>query len=487
MKSLYQISALLLLLSTAGCHSGMVGDEHENLPPETYSVVKEINRTGEERFVSQIEIQWWGDDPDGVVKGYEFSIDNQTWHFTKKQDSLFLVNLPEGADTFDFAFYVRAVDFYDLADPTPAKVVYPVKNSPPQISFDKPIGTSSSPGRWPKKTFPVLQFKWLLSDPDGFDNIDHIDFFINDTSATPIPIDKAYTSLTLKADQPESPLSDCSILLGSTLKPLGQLVSGLKTNAHNVFYLRAVDKVGASSAFVATDSIYVKRKVSDVLLVNAYNSAIEQRENFFTENLLAAGVQNFDTMRVNEVDGEYYTQLAVDNTTQSMIFGMFKAMIWFGEDAPYTLTLAQRSCGEFLNNGGKLFVSVFFSSSIDPLSTYLDFTPIDSLVDPQGAVFFMDKKAEATPQIAGWPVISAPKIITSTRPFYPSFGVEPLYKAKLKTAAGDWNGESVIMAKKDNNGQVQFIISSIELYRLDGENNMPELFTKIFKEEMGLN
>lgn len=482
----------LVLLAMAwiftGCGDGISGNENENLPPETSSVVKTINRVGAQRFVSQIEIKWWGDDPDGFVSGYEFSTDKgQTWSFTQRQDSTFLVELPEGADTFDFEFQVRAVDNFKLIDPSPAVIVFPVKNSAPQISFDIPIGTSTNPGRWPKKTFPIMQYKWVVNDPDGFENLDYVEFFVNDTTAEGIIISKDYSSLIIEAENPEATESTCKILLGSTLQELSDKAEGLKLNNYNVFYLRATDKVGAKSDFARTDSIFVKQKVSNALLVNAYNSQIEVRENFFTENLLAAGISNFDTIRVNEVEGEYYTQLAADNVTQTKIFALFDVLIWFGEDAAYTLTLAQRTTGDFIDQGGKMFSSVFFSAGIDPLSTYLEFTPIDSLVDPGGSVFFMDKKAQSIPVNTDWPTLVAPRIITSTRPFYPGFGVLPLYNAQLKTPAGDWTGPATIMAKKEVNGQTQFIISSLELYRLSGGDNMPELFTKIFKDELGLN
>mgnify|MGYP006902762579 CR=1 FL=1 len=471
----------------SSCENGIIGDKSENLPPETYTVVNKIERAGEDRFVSQIEVRWWGDDPDGIVKGFEFSTDLESWNYTERQDSVFQVKLPEGSDTFDFDFYVRAIDNEGAWDETPAHLIYPVKNSAPEVSFDIPVGTPTNPGRWPKKTFPIIQLRWLLSDPDGDDNIDYLEFYVNDTTQDGITISKDFKSLTLKAIDPEADVSDCEILLGTVLQPHNEKMEGLRLNALNKFYIRAVDKVGATSQFVASQDIYVKKKVSDVLLVNAYGSSIENREGFYTENFLLAGIESYDTIRVNEVDGEYYTQLAVDNVTQSMIFAMFDVLVWFGEDAPYTLTLAQRTTGDFLDNGGRMFVSVFFSAGIDPLSNYLDFTPIDSLVNPGGGVFFMDNGAEAVPVLNGWPVLRSTKILTSTRPFYPGFEVKPLYDARLKTAGGDWNGASTIMAKKESGGKTQFIISSVELYRLSGNKNMTELFSKIFIDELGLN
>lgn len=471
----------------SGCRNGFLGDENNNQPPETYTVTRSIERIGDDRFVSQVNIQWWGDDPDGIVAGYEYSFDQTTWNYTTRQDSVFLVDLPEGADTFDFDFYVRAIDNQGLADPTPANVVYPVKNSTPTIAFDIPEGSPSSPGRWPRKTFSVLQFRWVAEDQDGEDNLDYFEFFINDTTQPGVRIPSVFSSLTIEAETPEADVSDCKVLLGSTLNEHDEKATGLNLNQDNKFYIRAIDKVGAASWIAGTQNILVKKKVSNLLLVNAYNSSVSQREDFYTNNLTAIGITSFDTIRVNEVEGSLYTQLAADNTTQSRIFSMYDVLIWFGEDDSYTLTLAQRTTGEFINKGGRMFASVFFSSSVDPLSTYLDFTPIDSLVDPGANVFFMDNGAEAQPTQSGWPVIKSNRIITSARPFFPVFDGEALYNAKLKTVGGDWEGPSTIMAKRAVNGQTKFVISSIELFRLDGGNNMGELFEKVFKEELGLN
>lgn len=488
-KAIKYCAVLAFTLCLSGCKSGFLGDENENLPPETHGVTQLINRTGEDRFISQIDVQWWGDDPDGVVAGYEYSFDQNIWNFTRKQDSSFLVELPEGSDTFDFDFYVRAVDNLGLADPSPVHMVYPVKNSTPEIAFDIPEGSTTNPGRWPRKTFSILQFRWVAKDQDGLENLDYFEFFVNDTTQPGVRIPNDFSSLTIEAEDPSADISDCRVLLGANLNEHKEKAKGLKLNHDNTFYIRAVDKVGAQSKIVSSSAIYVKKKVSNLLLVNAYNFSVSQREDFYTNNLNAIGVTSFDTIRVNEVneEGTLYTQLSLDNTTQARIFAMYEVMIWFGEDDSYTLTLAQRTTGEFINQGGRMFASVFFSSSVDPLSTYLDFTPIDSLVEPSAGVFFMDNGAEAKPAKDGWPTLQSNRIITSARPFYPSFDGEALYSATLKTASGDWNGPATIMAKKMVNGRTTFVISSIELYRLGGGENMPELFEKIFKEELKLN
>src|SRR5262245_19956351 len=104
-----------LVLAYVSCKNSFKGDLHPNIPPETFTVVDTIIRLGDNRFNSQVEVSWWGDDPDGYVAGYEYTFDsliseNTEWHFTIKQDSVFLLPTPPGQDTLDFKFHVRAID-----------------------------------------------------------------------------------------------------------------------------------------------------------------------------------------------------------------------------------------------------------------------------------------------------------------------------------------------------------------------------------------
>lgn len=476
----------LILASTtfyAGCNKGIEGELKENLLPETYLTADTIVRSGEDRFVSQIDISWSGTDADGAVVGYEYSVDGKDWGFTKRQDSSFLIELPVGKDTFDVDFRVRAVDNRGGVDPTPASLIYPVKNSAPEVSFVYQTGGGGNPSRNPTKTFPILKLEWEATDRDGPTNLDYLELVINDTTAEPYKISPDFSTAVLEAVNPEAESSNCRVLLGSALALQKEELEGMVLNDTNVVYIRAVDKVGVKSHFSGSRKVFLKRKVSDVLLVNAYGTSFSARENFYLKNLQAVGITDFDTLRVNEEIDFNLTSLAADNPTQERIFAMFETLIWFGDDVPYLLTLAQRTTGEFLDKGGKMFISAFFNSGIDPQSQYLDFTPIDSLVGS----FFIDNGAEITPAESGWPVLASNKIISGVRPFYEIAGSSVLYDAKLTKPSGPWKGKSTIMAEKsDAQGNVQFVICSVELYRLSGNGNMEEFFRKMFVEEFGL-
>ena len=175
----------------------MDGVVEGNQAPETGTVIDTIIRTGEDRLTSQVEITWWGDDPDGYVIGFEFTFDqpadeSSNWQFTDKTDSIFVLAPSPGFDTMDFRFSVRALDQFGKADPTPASVTYPVKNSKPEVRFD----TLST---FPIFNFPVVKMAWVGSDADGEGNLKRYELYWNDTTATPFMVEPIVSAATFVA------------------------------------------------------------------------------------------------------------------------------------------------------------------------------------------------------------------------------------------------------------------------------------------------
>jgi hypothetical protein len=487
--SIFFSTVFLLLAVFWSCQDNPTGELLNNKAPETYTTVDTIMRFGDDRFKTEININWWGDDPDGYVHAYEISFDKVNWLKTESQDSVFLVNIPKGQDTFDFSFYVRSIDNEGLADPSPAYIVYPVKNSPPSVRFQYAVG---NPKRKPDNSYPVLKFSWEGSDPDGNENIDHYEVYLNDTLNTPVIVDKIFSSLILKAKSNSSP-TDCEVYQGNSLTPNDMDMPGMMLNDTNRLIIRAVDIVGEKSDFTYSYKMYVKQAASKVLLVNAYSSSIATRENFYVNNLAAIGINTYEITRLQEVKDDHYTQLAPDNVTQSMIFDLFETIIWFGKDIDFSMSLAQRTTSEFFTHGGKMFMAVEVASSISEQAGYLDFSPIDSLVNlPAGVLAFrVDNNSLVTNNQSGWPVLKTSKLIPSARPFYNDLSSFPLYDATIMQSTSStytkWNGKSTVMAKRENTaGKTTFIISSLELHNLNGNGNMDSLFTKLFIDELEL-
>jgi hypothetical protein len=142
-------------------------------------------------------------------------------------------------------------------------------------------------------------------------------------------------------------------------------------------------------------------------------------------------------------------------------------------------------------------MAVAINSNFDPLSNFLDWTPIKNLVNPPPAsVFRVNTNALVKPVLSNWPIIKSSAIIASARPFEiqentGSIGFDSLYfggiiESKSGQSPIEWKGKSAVMARRFNSGnnKTNFIISSLPLERFNGNNNIDSLFIRIFKEEL---
>lgn len=480
---------MLGMMAATGCSRGFEGELLDNSTPETYLVTDTIIRFGDDRLESEVSLQWWGDDPDGFIVGFEFSFDAvitdaTIWQYTTALDSTFILAPPPGADSADFVFHIRAIDNQQHTDPTPASLTVPVKNSPPQVTVIPGLNV-------PVKSFPALRYFWEGSDPDGFQNLDHYEICFNDTTGPIVQLSATTSSAIIEAENPTETALSCQIFPNGGTIALGETISGLSGDAWNTFYIRAVDQSNAASPFVAADSIYIKRVHSTVLLVNGYSTTTN--EAFYINHLATQGITTVDTMQVfSTLDGAY-TQQSADNLTQGKIFDMFDVIIWFSNDANNSFSLAQKTTEAFFNSGGKMLMSVYISSSFDPLSNFLDFTPIASLVNPEDTTLILDLGAGLQALEADWPALQGTSIVGVVKPINLQIGATPLYAAEL-TAKDNitltftpWTGVSTVIASKaDGAGNTNFVISTLELNKLDGLITMDAFFEKVLMDEFGL-
>lgn len=472
-----------------GCSRAFEGELIDNSAPETYLVTDTIIRYGDDRLESEVVLQWWGDDPDGYISGYAFSFDaviteSTEWQFTTAQDSVFILAPPPGADSADFVFHIRAIDNTDQVDPTPASLTIPVKNSAPFVSIQPGLNT-------PQRSFPALRFFWEGGDPDGLQNLDHYEVCFNDTTAAVLSLAPTVSSAIFEAVDPALINMSCRVYPNGTGAALAETIDGLTANSWNTFYIRAVDQSNAASAFVRADSVFIKPVHSNILLVNGYSTTTN--ETFYIDHLATQGFTTVDTLQIFASTGGVYTQQSADNLTQGKIFDMFDVIVWFSNDADNSFSLAQKTTEAFFNSGGKMLMSVYISSSFDPLSNFLDFTPIASLVSPEDTTLILDLGADLTPIDGTWPALEGTSIVGVVKPFNLQIGATPLYDASL-TAKDNinltftpWTGVSTVMASKtDGTGQINFVISTLELNKLDGLITMDEFFEKVMLDAFGL-
>jgi len=499
MKPIYYI--LLIFIPTAifsACKKGYDGNKNSVAPPETYMVIDTIYRTGANRLTTRVEAHWYGISVGGFVKGYEISTDKMvSWFYTTRTDSSFILEIPQGQDSADVSIFVRAIDNFGQKDASPASTLYPLKNSAPFVKYIFGSGQPGVPSQNPTITFPILKYTIQGSDPDGLDQLLGYNIFINDTNAKPVFINSNANVFTLTAINITADSSLCNVFAGTSTTPAGQ-TGYLQLNANNNIYIQAVDKAFSKSGFVASKTVWVKKpQPSKILVINAYRSNKISVQNFYLSRLASIGIAQFDTLQLTEVANNNYTQLAPDFDTQQKIFALFNKIIWFGDDADFSLLIGQRSTGSFFNNGGKLFMAVGISTTFDPLSNFLDWTPVKSLINPPaGSIFRVNNNATINPVVAGWPAIKSSSVISSARPFQipetgSLYGFDTLYSGGIiEQITGQpikpWTGVSNVIAKRyfNSNKKSNFIFSSIPLESFNGNNNVDTLLQKILKSEL---
>ena len=109
MRKLLQLFFLLAVtLIFFSCKEEVVNHPQKNQPPDTGLFLYPDSTISQQP--SRLHVHWWGDDPDGVIRGYYFKwvgIDSG-WTFTASNDSIFALPIGSADTTYDFL--VSAVD-----------------------------------------------------------------------------------------------------------------------------------------------------------------------------------------------------------------------------------------------------------------------------------------------------------------------------------------------------------------------------------------
>ncbi len=369
---------LLAAFLLASCDAGFDGRPDENRPPDTALSVRDDNlldNLGEEgRLRSTIRLSWTGDDPDGFVAGFDIRIHEfgtepgaeAGWVFTTSNDSLLLLPLEGGESTANVVVEVRAVDEQGLRDPTPARSVFPIRNSPPDIAlsqFELP----------PDTTFTVVSFAWRARDPDGEQNLSSIEISLNDSTSF-VEIPPEFDFVTLVADQAQVPGGgevETRLFLGRGVQATSMRVPGMRLDAENTFYVRARDQADTTSA-VERFAWWVKGNRSDVLFVNDYrlasNATVLGYHLSVLEDYLPAGygVDLWDLTRpyTTGSSGTVPRSGALPPVAEPMLrmtLSLYRYIYWVststtGDPGTDNMPFVAPAMPEFFANGGKLFV-----------------------------------------------------------------------------------------------------------------------------------
>lgn len=471
---------ILLLLAVVGCEdTGLQGDGLTNQAPNTSLTVDEVNRSGDNRLISQIRISWWGDDPDGYISGYEYRINSSpNWGFTLRNDSTFILPMPEGQDSTDVVFEVRAIDNDGLEDSTPASLVLPIKNSVPSVSF-KQLQTP------PDTTFSLFGFGWEAFDPDGPQNLLYTEIAFNDTNAVwlRIPVEENFLHFDVNQQ------GEAAIYLGESFRTSSLSASGIVLDAENTFYIRVIDQALRISQIKAF-KWFVKSQKSRLLILNddASNDN-QQRLNAYLESLNSLGY-TYDLWNINAGEANAPISDAFPKTVEPTLLktiDKWEAIVWFTNDIERNLRFAQDISRDFFNNGGKMLATgpIKRLNDRDPL---LNFLPIASYGELTGLQtgFVLNSNTAIEPTNSTAPVLANRNRINTITPFLEAAGAKAIYTTNFRvtTILGStqpYNGANTISVL---NPEGNFLFFGIEPADVTTNENLSSFFQYLLQEEL---
>ena len=447
-----------IILGVNACTDNFSDNPKANQAPKTFLSIFTQNDLAP--AISRQTFHWWGDDPDGMVTGFIYTLNpnaaNRTtwqedttdpnWTFTTKSEETFTLTL-SGTDSI-FTFWVKAIDDEGAADPVGAIQKFPIINTRPEVEF--PVGTDV-----PETTFTVATFVWSGTDLDGNDTIAHYQYVLDDTTdhSTWIDVDANTNSITLTADD------------------------GL-TEGEHVFYLRAIDLAGANSPIIrmprSENAIwFVKEPKSDFLIIDDYN--IADNTDTFYKTTLRAIVGEVDVWDIKS-NGQ-----ALDPPSSLaflMTLKLFDRVFWYGDTSP-NLEKAQVSLPEYVETGGNVLMTTSFKEFSNNIGDPLDFSPADSLGDKISRI----TRNQIVLPVQDYAALGLPDlkvntaIIPNVFPVVPKISSETMYV--LPENPGVWEGTPPVGII---NAEHSFIFFGLPLAALDGFGTVPQLLEKIFND-----
>ena len=470
---MYRLKVIVFMAVLIGVLSCKKGELLENNPPDTKIFLDSIQLSGNERLNSIVSLYWHGEDIDGKVIGYEISLNNQDWSYTTRQDTTIQFLIPLNNDTTDIDFWVRSIDNQNVRDISPAYLRIPIKNTPPEVSFDSTL--------YPYDTvLSVVSYQWSATDLDGENSITEVQIRANDGPW--INIDVNHTLLSVVSENPDIIGSGEALIYPKTTgNPLAIKLSNWNNGGWNTLYIRTRDQGGLYSQPDTAKNVFVKPKSSNLLVID--NSPINPR------------AINVYAPILNNVWGFYdyldYTKTANQfkllNPTLLLLLNLYSEVFWFSTNNVNQILLiesAESVIQQYLNQNKKLLMIVPLPATTLAESAIFRFAPFESLTPTQNA------------QIANqgriYPTIAAPTVFPTLKNKGPGFisGINPVicklsaevfYQAELLLNGNPWPDSTAVITalRNQNNSKINQIFSVVPLQNLDGDGSLQAFFQAV--------
>jgi hypothetical protein len=506
------ISVLIVVLS---CTEEGVNNPVGNQPPDTGLFLYPDSTIRQQP--SRLNVHWWGDDPDGLISGFYFMWEgiDSGWSFTTSNDSIFA--LPIGSSDTSYKFLAAAVDasgngVYDnsvvqngidfgpepyidenedsvyndgeffndigLIDPTPASLIFPIKNTPPVVAWNDLTVL-------PDTSFPVMTFKWDTDDLDGRESIKFINIALNDTNNF-ISLNGSVSLVTLRIKDLENPVPIMEILInGSDQNIFPELLPGLLLDDNNIFYVQAEDLSGAKSQMISLpdsgDTWYVKKPKGQILILDDFQGGLSGEQATIFYNQVFSEIDSGSLAGKFDVYDLFNQPLPFESVTLFETIKLFDYTFWYSASNP-RLDLLNLVTNRYLQSGGKIAFSMTFQNSGDDftfdLSILQGFLPIDDVSDFVTNLFAPADVVPSSPPIA-YPSLKTTETIGFVRTYVPNTLVTTeIYDL----VSSQMNGNVGFI----NNNKTEFFIG-LPLHDCNGgDQNVDDLLEKVFFEEFGL-
>jgi hypothetical protein len=447
---LVKISALLflVLLLLSSCRERIADNPIANQVPSTHLWLDPDSAVG--IGVSKQHIHWFGDDPDGLVRGYLIGYmkvngtvssapqpDTMRYWWTTSNDTIiafpldtlfrrYLVvvravdqifnGLPQGSAVrlSPFAFWDKndngSYDAGDVMlptleasmDPKGAALTFPIRNSPPSVTFLQNPNDPSVILKQPDTTFTVATFGWTASDPDGNGTLVSYRIALNDTtdpsSWLTLPLRDSVVTLVVPRFRSDAAGAtvDADVYAGPFLgRQLIGSLANLKLDDLNKLYVEVKDVAGEFSQPITmpagNDHWFVRRPRGKLLLVSDYLNSDQSLalSTYFTAIHAVPGFEDPQSIDRLNIDLGVTLGDKSSGRTGTLVPGyadpaliqtflLFDYVVWYTDQQP-SLGTAQLTIFPYIQNGGKVLFSTSFINTIDPRGALRDFAPIDSV------------------------------------------------------------------------------------------------------------
>ncbi len=449
-RQILHIAAAMLLVFLISCNEHIADNPAANRPPVTHLWLFPDSTVG--IGVSKQHLHWWGEDPDGTVVGYLFAFapvngnvttapspDTLRYTWVTGNDTTMLFPLERIFERFlvvvrsvdnrfgglpsqsivrrsPFAYWdqndngifdgsdVRLTLLDEAADPQGAALTFPVRNSPPSVSWVVNPLDPTSYFKGPDTTFTAATFSWTGSDPDGNNTLRSYRIALNDTSnpANWITLPSVRdTLITLYVPRSRSDAAGPGAVVAADLyvgpflgaQSRGQ-IPGLRLDALNTLYVEVMDVAGEYSRAITMPNPggkwYVKRPRGKILLVSDYiNSDSTAALSTYLSSLTSVGDPNFAQIDLLNIGTGLTLAQKSAGAVGALVppfvdpaliytFLLYNYVVWYTDQFP-SLYVAQLSLFRYMQNGGRVIFSTSFLNTIDPRGALLDFAPIDSV------------------------------------------------------------------------------------------------------------